>query len=337
MSWKIQIKKSGHEFQVEEGESVLTAALRQNIGLPYGCRNGNCGSCRATLLEGEVDYGDHLPSVLSVDEMAENDVILCQARPKTDLVIDADELQVVAGLQPRIMPCRVTRIEKLTDDVIALSLKLPQNQQLKYLAGQYIDILLTGGKRRSYSLAHAPDTMDELELHVGYVEGGLFTSHVFEKMKERELLRFNGPLGSFFIRGEIEEPIILVAGGTGYAPIQAMIEQWIAGNDSREVHFYMGARRPGDLYMHQQCLQWEKEHERFHYTPVLSALAPEDKWEGETGWIQDRILKDFGNLEGFQLYTAGPPVMVHALKKELVKAGLRPHRMFYDSFEYAAQ
>jgi CDP-4-dehydro-6-deoxyglucose reductase len=337
MSWKIKIKKSGHEFQVEEGESVLTAALRQNIGLPYGCRNGACGSCRATLLEGEVDYGDHLPSVLSVDDVAESDVILCQAKPKTDLVIDADELEVVAGLQPRIMPCRVTRIEKLTDDVIALSLKLPQDHQLKYLAGQYIDILLSGGKRRSYSLAHAPGTSDELELHVGYVEGGLFTSRVFNEMKERELLRFNGPLGSFFVRGEIQEPIILVAGGTGYAPIQAMIEQWIADNDTREVHFYMGVRSRRELYMHQKCLDWEKEHSRFHYIPVLSEPTPEDAWDGATGWIQDQILKDFDKLEGYQLYTAGPPVMVHALKKTLVKAGLRPHRMFYDSFEHALQ
>jgi len=335
MSWKIKIKKSGHEFQVEEGESVLTAALRQSIGLPYGCRNGNCGSCRATLLQGEVDYGDHLPSVLSVDELGERDVILCQARPRTDLVIDADELPVVAGMQPRIMPCRVTRIEKLADDVIALGLKLPQNQQLKYLAGQYVDILLSGGKRRSYSLAHAPGTSDELELHVGYVEGGLFTSHVFNTMQERELLRFNGPLGSFFIRGEIEEPIILVAGGTGYAPIQAMIEQWIADNDSREVYFYMGARHRRDLYMHQKCLDWAKQHEGFHYVPVLSEPGAEDNWAGATGWIQDQILKDFKNLDGYQLYTAGPPAMVHALKRSLVGAGLKTHRMFYDSFEHA--
>jgi CDP-4-dehydro-6-deoxyglucose reductase len=335
MSWKIQIKKSGHEFLVEEGESVLTAALRQNIGLPYGCRNGACGSCRATLLEGEVDYGDRFPSVLKTEEATQGDVILCQARPKSDLVIDADELEVVAGLRPRIMPCRVTRIEKLTANIIALSLKLPQNHQLEYLAGQYIDILLSGGKRRSYSLAHAPGMSDELELHVGYVEGGLFTTHVFHKMKERELLRFNGPLGSFFIRGEIEEPIILVAGGTGYAPIQAMIEQWIADNDSREVFFYMGARSRRDLYMHEKCLQWEKEHSRFHYIPVLSEPAADDAWDGATGWIQDRILEDFANLEGYQLYTAGPPAMVHALKKVLVEAGLRPHRMFYDSFEYA--
>ena len=233
------------------------------------------------------------------------------------------------------MPCRVTRIEKLTDFVIALGLKLPQNQQLKYLAGQYIDILLTGGKRRSYSLAHAPGTSDELELHVGYVEGGLFTSHVFNEMKERELLRFNGPLGSFFIRGEIEEPIILVAGGTGYAPIQAMIEQWIADNDSREVYFYMGARGRRDLYMHEKCLDWARQYERFHYIPVLSEPAAEDAWEGATGWIQDQILKDFDSLDGYQLYTAGPPVMVHALKKTLVNAGLKTHRMFYDSFEHA--
>jgi len=335
MSWNVKINKSGHEFQVEDGESVLTAALRQDIGLPYGCRNGMCGSCRATLLQGEIDYGDNVPSVLSVDEVSEHDVILCQARPKSDLLIEADELQVVAGMQPRIMPCRVTRIDKLTDYVVALNLKLPQSQELKYLAGQYIDILLSGGKRRSYSLAHAPGTAEDLELHVGYVKDGLFTSHVFNEMKERELLRFNGPLGSFFIRGEIEEPIILVAGGTGYAPIQAMIEQWIRDDDSREVYFYMGARSRRDLYMHQQCLDWEKANERFHYTPVLSEPSEEDNWDGATGWIQDQVLKDFKTLGNVQLYSAGPPPMVHALKKTLVKAGLKPHRMFYDSFEHA--
>lgn len=323
-------------FQVEEGESVLTAALRQNIGLPYGCRNGNCGSCRATLLQGEVEYGEQLPSALTVDEMTEDSVILCQARPRSDLLIDADELQVVAGLQPRILPCRVSKLEKLTDEVMALSLKLPQTQKLNYLAGQYIDILLSGGKRRSYSLAHAPGISDELELHVGYVEGGLFTSHVFNEMKERELLRLNGPLGSFFVRAEIDEPIILVAGGTGYAPIQAMIEQLFADEDSREIYFYMGARSRRDLYMHQRCLDWSQARDRFHYTPVLSEPLPEDRWQGATGWVQDRILEDFGSLGGHQLYTAGPPAMVHALKKTLVAAGLQPHRMFYDSFEFAA-
>lgn len=336
MSWKVTIRKSGNEFQVEEGESVLTAALRQNIGLPYGCRNGNCGSCRATLLEGAVDYGAHKPSALVVDEAPDDAVILCQAHPQTDLVIDADELQVVAGLQPRILPCRVTRLEQLTDDVMAVSLRLPQNQELKYLAGQYIDILLTGGKRRSYSLAHAPGTREELELHIGRVEGGLFTSRVFGEMKEKELLRLNGPLGSFFVRPEIEEPIILAAGGTGYAPVQAMLEQLFIDNDSREVYFYMGARSRRDLYMHEQCLQWEAQHPRFHYTPVLSEPAPEDQWEGATGWLQDQILGDHGDLAGHQLYMAGPPVMIHVLKKKLGEAGLPQHRMFFDSFEYAA-
>lgn len=337
MSWKVQLKKSGNVFQVEEGESVLTAALRQHIGLSYGCRNGACGSCRATLLEGEVDYGGHPPSALTVDEVPENSVILCQARPLTDLVIDANELKVVAGLEPRILPCRVTRLEKLTNEVMSMRLRLPQGQQFKYLAGQYIDILLPGSKRRSYSLAHAPGIDDELELHIGYVEGGLFTSRVFGDMKEKELLRLNGPLGSFFVRPEIEEPIILAAGGTGYAPIQAMIEQLFADNDNRQIYFYMGAREAGDLYMHQHCLDWADEHENFHYIPVLSAPGGGDHWQGATGWLQDRIVADFGSLAGYQLYMAGPPPMIHALKKILGQAGLASHRMFYDSFEYAGE
>jgi len=337
MSWKVRIKQSGNVFQVEEGESVLTAALRQNIGLPYGCRNGACGSCRATLLEGSVEYGEGLPSALTVDEVPENSVILCQARPRSDLVIDADELQVVAGLEPRILPCRVTRLEKLTEEIMSMRLRLPQGQQFKYLAGQYIDILLPGSKRRSYSLAHAPGVDEELELHIGYVEGGVFTSRVFGDMKEKELLRLNGPLGSFFVRPEIEEPIILAAGGTGYAPIQAMIEQLFIDNDSRQIHFYMGARQASDLYMHQRCLDWASERDNFHYSPVLSEPGDDDGWQGATGWLQDHILSDFSSLAGFQLYMAGPPPMIHALKKSLGQVGLAPHRMFYDSFEYAGE
>lgn len=336
MSWKVKLKNSGNEFIVEADESVLTAALRQHIGLPYGCRNGACGSCRATLLEGAVEYGDHLPTALTVDDVPADSVILCQARPTSDLLIEADELQVVAGLEPRILPCRVTKLQKLTDDIMSMRLRLPQNQQFKYLAGQYIDILLPGGKRRSYSMAHAPGISDELELHIGRVEGGLFTSRVFGDMKEKELLRLNGPLGSFFVRPEIDEPIVLAAGGTGYAPIQAMLEQLFADGDGRQLHFYMGARQAGDLYMHQQCQDWVAQHDNFHYTPVLSEPADKDHWQGATGWLQDTILADFASLAGYQLYMAGPPPMIHALKKSLGAAGLPRHRMFFDSFEYAA-
>jgi len=335
MSWKVKISKSGKVFEVEDEESVLTAALRQDVGLPYGCRNGNCGSCRAVLLEGEVDYGKHLPAAMTGEDVPEHSVILCQAHPKSDLLIDADELEVVAGLHPRILPCRVVSLNRLTDEVMAVGLRLPQSQSLKYMAGQYIDILLPGGKRRSYSLAHAPATSDVLELHIGYVEGGLFTSRVFNEMKEKELLRLNGPLGSFFIRAEIEAPIILVAGGTGYAPIQAMLEQLFIDKDSREVFFYMGARNKRDLYMHQQCLDWQQQHQHFHYTPVLSEPSAEDQWNGATGWVQDQILGDFSELAGCQLYIAGPPVMIRAMKKSLGDAGLKPYRMFYDSFEFA--
>ncbi len=337
MSRKVKLKRSGKEFEVEEGESVLTAALRQDMGLPYGCRNGACGSCRATLISGEVDYGDHLPQALASDNNQEGSVLLCQAKPLSDLIIDADELEVVAGLHPRILPCRVIRIEQLADDVMALSLKLPQNQKLEYLAGQYIDILLSGGKRRSYSLAHAPATSDVLELHVGHVEGGLFTSRVFGDMKEKELLRLNGPLGSFFVRAEIDEPIILVAGGTGYAPIQAMLEQLFSDSDSREIYFYMGANNKRNLYMHQRCQQWAEQNARFHYTPVLAFPLAEDNWQGATGWVQDQILQDFTDLGGYQLYIAGPPIMVRALKKAVTTAGLKPHKMFYDSFEFAQE
>lgn len=335
MSWQVELKRSGRKFVVEDNETVLAAALRQQIGLPYGCRDGACGSCRARLLSGEIEYGKQYPTALAGDGLPVNSVILCQARPKTDLLIDVEELSMVAGLEPRILPCRVVTLERLSHDVMGVGLKLPQNQRLRYLAGQYIDILLSGGKRRSYSLANSPESDELLQLQIRHVEGGLFTTHVFTSMKEKELLRLRGPMGTFFLRPENAEPVILVAGGTGFAPMQAILEQQLNDQASRPISLYWGVRSLRDLYRHEQCLQWAQHHGNFRYVPVLSEPEDTDAWQGQTGWVHDAVLRDHADLSGYQVYAAGPPVMIRALKKAFLAAGLKPDRLYSDSFEYA--
>jgi len=335
MSWEVELKRSGKTFVVEDSETVLAAALRNHIGLPYGCRDGACGSCRARLLSGDVEYGEQYPTALQGDDVPSDSVILCQARPKSRLVIDAEELNMVAGLEPRILPCRVVALNRLAHDVMGVELKLPQNQRLRYLAGQYIDILLSGGKRRSYSLANSPDNDEHLHLHIRQVEGGLFTTHVFTSMKEKELLRMRGPMGTFFVRPDNTEPVILVAGGTGYAPMQAILEQQLADTTSRPISLYWGARSLHDLYRHEQCLQWAREYKNFRYIPVLSEPQSGDNWQGQTGWVHDAVLRDHAELSGYQVYAAGPPVMVKAVKKAFLAAGLRSDRLYSDSFEFA--
>lgn len=335
MSWEVELKRSGKTFVVEENETVLAAALRNHIGLPYGCRDGACGSCRAVLVSGDVEYGEQYPAALEGDDVPAGSVILCQARPRSRLVIDAEELDRVAGLEPRILPCRVVSLNKLAHDVMEIRLKLPQNQRLRYLAGQYIDILLSGGKRRSYSLANSPDNDELLQLHVRQVEGGLFTTQVFTRMKEKDLLRLRGPMGTFFLRPENTEPVILVAGGTGFAPMQAILEQQLHQSTSLPISLYWGVRSLRDLYRHEQCVRWEKDHPGFHYIPVLSEPDKNDDWQGQTGWVHEAILRDHADLSGYQVYVAGPPVMVKAVRKAFIAAGLRPDRLYSDSFEYA--
>jgi CDP-4-dehydro-6-deoxyglucose reductase len=250
-------------------------------------------------------------------------------------VIDAEELNMVAGLEPRILPCRVVGLGKLSHDVMGVDLKLPQNQRLRYLAGQYIDILLSGGKRRSYSLANSPDNDEVLRLHIRQVDGGLFTTQVFTKMKEKDLLRMRGPMGTFFLRPENTEPIVLVAGGTGFAPMQAILEQQLGKKTSPPISLYWGVRSLRDLYRHEQCLQWAQDHSHFHYVPVLSEPDSGDDWQGQTGWVHDAVLRDHADLSGYQVYTAGPPVMIKAVKKAFYAAGLRSDRLYSDSFEFA--
>ncbi len=328
----ITLQPSGQQFQVEDGEAVLTAALRQGFVLPYGCKNGACGSCKGKILSGSVDYGVYQAKVLTEAEKTQGKALFCQARPRTDLVLEARAIGATKDIQIKKLPCRVQKLERLADDVMVLQIKLPANEKLVFLAGQFIEFLLKDGSRRSFSIANPPHDAALLELHVRRVAGGQFTDHVFQTMKERDILRCEGPLGTFFLREDSDKPVVFVASGTGFAPIKAVIEHMLHKGIARPMTLYWGGRRPKDLYMNALAESWAARH-ALTYVPVVSEALPEDQWSGRTGFVHRAVIEDFPDLSGCQVYACGVPVMVDAARKDFIATCRLPEDEFYaDSF-----
>ena len=329
----VRLEPSGHTFSVAPGETLLEAALRQNIGLPYGCRNGACGACKGMLRAGELVYGEYQERALHPAEKAAGKALTCCTRPVGDIVFEVRELAGAKDLAIRTMPCRVERIEKVADEVAILYLKLPTGERLQFLAGQYIDILLKEGKRRSFSLANAPHDDQFLQLHVRRTPGGAFSKWVFDEMKERTILRFEGPLGTFFLREDSDKPMLFVAGGTGFAPVKAQIEHAFHHGVDRQMVLYWGVRSLSDLYLADLPRRWQQEHPNFSFVPVLSEPLPADAWQGRTGFVHQAVLDDFDSLAGFQVYACGAPAMTDIARQTFVEQKGLPEDEFYcDAF-----
>jgi CDP-4-dehydro-6-deoxyglucose reductase len=329
---EVHLEPSGNSFRVAPGETILEAALRQNVGLPYGCRNGACGACKGVLRAGQLDYGDYQERALHDSEKASGKALTCVGRPLSDITMEVRELTGAKDLAIRTLPCRVERAVKPAEDVVMMYLKLPAGERLQFLAGQYIDILMKDGKRRSFSLANAPHDDAFLQLHIRKTPGGAFSRYVFEEMKERAILRFEGPLGTFYLREDSDKPMIFVAGGTGFAPIKAQIEHLLHHGDDRPIVLYWGARAKKDLYMHELPMKWAAEHPSFSYVPVLSDAVPEDQWEGRTGFVHQAVLDDFPDLAGYQVYSCGAPAMTDLARKTFVEKGLLDDEFYCDAF-----
>ncbi len=331
----VTLKPSGNSFKVSSDESILEAALRQGIGLPYGCRNGACGSCKGTLVSGDFDYGEYQERTLRPEEKAVGKALFCVGKARSDLTLEVKEITSTGDIQIRTMPCRVEKVEKPAPDVAVLSLKLPAQERLQYMAGQYLDILLKDGKRRSFSMANAPHHDQYVELHIRHIADGQFTSFVFNEMRDRAILRFEGPLGSFFLREESDKPIIFVAGGTGFAPIKAILEHAFFKHIDREMVLYWGCRTRADLYMADLPAQWAKEHPNFTFIPVLSDPKAEDNWQGRAGFVHQAVVDDFASLAGYQVYACGAPVMIEVGQQAFIERGLPEDEFFADSFTYS--
>ncbi len=333
MSFQVTVQPSGRQFVCDEGETVLSAAIRLGVGLPYGCKNGACGTCKGKLLSGKVTHAKHQEKALSAAEEESGSSLFCCATPHTDIVIEAREVLGAGEFPIKKLPSRVAKVERVSDDVTIIALQLPANERLQYFAGQYIEFLLKDGKRRSYSIANAPHLDEHITLHIRHMPGGLFTDHVFNNMKERDILRFEGPLGSFFLREDSDKPIVFVASGTGFAPIKAIIEHAANEKNARPMVLYWGGRRPKDLYMHALCEEWARTLPNFKYVPVISEALPEDAWTGRTGFVHRAVMDDLPDLSGHQVYACGAPVMVDSAKRDFVAHCKLPEEEFYaDSF-----
>ncbi|HEX5392395.1 MAG TPA: CDP-6-deoxy-delta-3,4-glucoseen reductase [Rhodocyclaceae bacterium] len=335
MSYQVTLKPSGHTFSAPEGQTLLASADAAGLSLPYGCRNGACSVCKVTVLEGKVDHGASQEWGLPADQRAAGKALLCCAIPLSDVVLETKEVKVNRDIPVKTLPCRVQRMEKLAPDVMALHLKLPANERLQFLAGQYIEFILKDSGRRAFSLANAPHDDELLQVHVRLVPGGKFTTHVFEEMKEKDILRFEGPLGTFALREESTKPIIMLAGGTGFAPIKSLVEHAIHNKIERPIHIYWGARDTAGLYMPDLPQQWAAAHSHIKYVPVLSDAAV--GWNGRTGLVHKAVLDDFADLSGFQVYACGAPMMIEAAQKDFAAAGLPEDEFFADSFTFSAK
>ena len=337
MSHWVTLKPSDHCFEVAEGQNILAAGLEAGFAMPFSCRQGLCRSCRGSVLEGQFDFGDVHPAYLNEVDRAKGQAHLCQATARSDMVIEVRELPGIAGVKSTKVPCRVAKIEPAGPDVTILHLRLPLNENMMFYAGQHIEFLLPGDKRRAYSIASKPslEGVVGLELHVRHTPGGFFTEQVLAKMKERELMKFEGPLGTFTLRTDSDKPIVMVASGTGFSPLKSMCEAAFEKrvDETRPMTLYWGGRKRSDLYKLELPESWARERPNFKFVPVLSEPTPECAWRGRTGNVHAAVLADMADMSGVQVYACGAPVMVNAARAEFVGTRQLPEDEFFaDSF-----
>ena len=314
MPCQVTIKPSNHVFSVSGDETILDGALREGFNIAYGCRNGACGSCKGKLLEGRVDYGAYQESALSDSDKQQGYALFCQAKALSDVVIECREISAIKDIPVRTLPCRVQKLARVAPDVTMIHLRLPAAERLQFLAGQYIDILTRSGLRRSLSLANAPHDDGVLQLHLRDY-GGPFSKYVFNTLKEKDILRFEGPLGTFFLREDSVKPMILLASGTGFAPIKAIVEHAIHKNIGRPITLYWGCRVRADLYLHDIAEGWARDH-GIRYVPVLSEARPDDNWNGRSGFVHRAVMQDFPDLSGHQVYACGAPIVIESARRD---------------------
>ena len=335
MSFNVTVQPSGRTFTANADEALLAAAIRQGIGLPYGCKDGACGSCKCKKLEGTITQGTHQLKALSREEAENGFILTCCAVALSDVVIESRQVTDESAFPVKKMPVRVNSLVKLSDDVMVLRLQLPAADLFKYHAGQYVEFLLRDGDRRAYSMGNAPHTQTEnpgVDLHIRHMPGGKFTDHVFSAMKEKEILRIEGPFGSFYLREDSDKPMVLLASGTGFAPIKAIIEHLQFKGINRPAVLYWGGRRPADLYMHDWVMGKLAEMPNLRYVPVISDALPEDAWTGRTGFVHNAVLQDLADLSAHQVYACGAPIVVDSAQAAYIAAGLPAEEFYADSF-----
>ncbi len=336
MAFQIVVQPSGRSFTVDGDETLLSAGIRQGLNMPYGCKDGACGSCKCKKISGEVQLGTYQTKALSDEERTQGLVLTCCATALSDVVLESKQVTSADAFPMKKMPVRIASMEKVSSDVMRIFLQLPATELMQYHAGQYVEFLLRDGSRRAYSMANAPHTLaadaPKVELHIRHMPGGKFTDHVFGAMKEKDIQRVEGPQGSFYLREESATPIVLLASGTGFAPIKALIEHMQHKGITRPTRLYWGGRRPSDLYLNDWVLAQLPLMPHLQYIPVVSDALPEDAWGGRTGFVHAAVLQDTPSLAAYQVYACGAPIVVDSAKRDYVASGLLEDDFFADSF-----
>lgn len=329
MSRSVTIEPGNHHITLQDNETILQGALRSGLVIPYACQSGACGSCKGKILNGTVEHSAYQSHALTQDELSQGMSLLCCAHPTSDDVVVEVRVQEAGGFTPKKLPCRVESVEHANHDVVILKLKLPATENFQFRAGQYIDFLLKDGKRRSYSMANSPHDASFIELHIRHYQTGNFSHFAFSELKEKAILRFEGPKGNFYLREESDKPIIFMAGATGFAPIKGIIEYAKHQGITRPMVLYWGVKCKNDLYLNDLAASWQTGDGQFTYIPVLSDPLPEDQWAGRTGLVHEAILNDFEDLSGYQVYACGAPVMVEAGYNAFTQTRNLPREEFF--------
>jgi CDP-4-dehydro-6-deoxyglucose reductase len=333
-SFEVRVTPHGKIVRVKAGQSILEAALDAGLNLPHSCKSGHCSSCRARLLAGHVRYPQGTPLGLTAEEERTGHVLLCQARPLSDLTVDVRLVAAVTEVEIKTLPCRIAHLNPLAADVMQVFLRLPSVESLVFQPGQYLDVLLEDGGRRSFSIASPPHDAELIELHARYVPGGGFTERLFKELRPGALLRIEGPIGQFVYRAGTA-PLILIAGGTGFAPLKSMLRHVLEHGVERQIYFYWGARRQEDLYEEALVLQWARKYPQLHFSAVLSEAGAQVAGGRQLGWVHEAVLGRHPNLGLFDIYAAGPPALIEAIRASFPAAGARANALFFDSFDYA--
>ncbi|MFT5259130.1 MAG: CDP-4-dehydro-6-deoxyglucose reductase [Saprospiraceae bacterium] len=338
MTHTITNEQNQSSYIANEGESILAAALRNGHMYSYGCQSGVCGACKATVVSGEIDYGNSDPSTLTEADKSAGQCLLCQGIPLSDVVISVKEIEVANSIEIKTMPTRVSQKILLAPDVVQLFLTLPKTQTLNFLPGQYLQIQLKDGKHRSFSIGNNVTSAKEngLELHIRIVPDGHYSPFVLEHLNVKDILRIQAPFGTYFLRTDESRPIIMVAGGTGFAPIKGLIEEAIEIGHGQPIHLFWGARAKADLYLDDLAIQWAQDHDFISYTPVLSGVTEDDSWQGETGFVHEAVARAYDDVSDYSVYASGPPIMTDSVLGALKSKNLNTDFYHSDAFDYAA-
>ena len=341
---RVKLFRSAGAFETAADETVLDAALRAGLDVPHRCMGGNCGACRARLLEGEVAYPSGRPLGLAEGEAADGLVLLCRAHAQSDLLLEMIQPGIAIAGAPRIkrLPCRVERVERLAHDVMGVYLRLPPAESFDFKPGQYIDVVLSKGRRRSFSIASPPHDARPLELHVRRAPGGEFSEQVFAEDMRGAVLQIEGPLGDNVYRdaagvdvpdAAAAPPLLLIAGGTGLAPLKSIVRHVLERGLPQRMTLYWGVRAERDLYAHTFLEEAARDDSRLRYFPVLSEPSP--AWHGRRGLVHEAVLAELEALEHYQIHASGPPQMLKAIRRDFTARGVPESAMSFDAFDYA--